>query len=130
MKRVLLDTNFLLIPGDFSVDIFTELRRVIDGRFQVCVLEATLDELERLSNKGKGRLKRSALLGLQLLRDKGVLIVPSERNVDADSVLVDIAVPGIDIVATQDKELKARLMKKHIGVIVLRKKKYLNAIET
>ncbi len=130
MIRNSLDTNLLLIPGNLGVVIFADLRRIIDGRFEVCVLEATLDELEVLKKKGKGRQKRDASLGLQLLHEKDVMIIPSERNVVVDELLEAIAVPGKDIVATQDKELKERLRAKHISVIVLRKKKYLNVIKT
>ncbi|MBW2991754.1 hypothetical protein KY345_00870 [Candidatus Woesearchaeota archaeon] len=30
MRKIILDTNFLLIPGQFKIDIFSEIRRICD----------------------------------------------------------------------------------------------------
>ncbi|RLE42151.1 nucleotide-binding protein [Candidatus Woesearchaeota archaeon] len=128
MKRVILDTNFLIIPGEFGVDIFSEIERVMDSGYQIFVFDKTIDELEGLKSKGKGRTKRNASLGLQLIKAKNVGVIKSKSNLNVDQLILQEAVPGQDIVATQDKELKRLLKSKGVALLVLRKKKFLNII--
>ncbi len=138
-KLVILDTNFLLIPGQFGVDVFSELQRVCGFSYQVCVLDKTLGEMEKLASGESVSLKdrRAAKLGLQLLRAKSVSIVGSgeygERKVfkSTDKAILDFAAaknrsePGSAVVATQDRKLQGSLAAKGVAVIVLRQKKYL-----
>ena len=45
MKKIILDTNFLLIPAQFNVDIFSEIERICDFQYQLCIVDKTLSEL-------------------------------------------------------------------------------------
>src|SRR3989338_2216273 len=69
---IVLDTNFLLIPGQFKVDIFRELERIIDAPYRLVVLDATIDELKELRDKkgAKGKDKDAAKLALKLVQAK------------------------------------------------------------
>ena len=49
MIQVILDTNFLLIPSQFGVDVFSEIERLVHERHEVCVLDKSLDELRLIS---------------------------------------------------------------------------------
>ncbi len=122
MKRVILDTNFLLIPGSLGVHIFSELERVAPG-YTLFIVDKTMDELRRLREK-------SALIALQLIEKEKIGLIQTSREGIVDDLIVENAVPGQDMVATQDKELKERLKAKGVDLVVLRKKKYLNAIKT
>ena len=44
---VVIDTNFLLVPAQFAVDIFTEAERVLERNLDFVLLSSTLDELEQ-----------------------------------------------------------------------------------
>ena len=46
MKKIILDTNFLLIPAQFKVDIFDEIDRIMIEKYQLFVLDKTIDELK------------------------------------------------------------------------------------
>ncbi|ENO12016.1 hypothetical protein MBGDC06_00279, partial [Thermoplasmatales archaeon SCGC AB-539-C06] len=72
MKKIILDTNFLLIPAQFKVDIFDEIDRIILEKYQLFVLDKTIDELKKIiaDKKQKMRNRRAAKLGLQLLKSK------------------------------------------------------------
>ena len=126
MKRIILDTNFLMIPGSLGVDIFSEIRRIIDFSYKIVVLDGTIKELETISKEQKGA-KKAAKLGLCLL-DR-VEILKTEKNGLVDDLILDIVTEN-DLVGTQDAALKRKLKAKGVDIIVLRKKKYLNVIKT
>ncbi|HDG63902.1 MAG TPA: nucleotide-binding protein, partial [Thermococcus sp.] len=49
------DTNFLLVPGQFGVDIIGELHRILDVKFEILIPNVVLDELEVIERKVKGK---------------------------------------------------------------------------
>ena len=118
-KIVLLDTNFLLIPAQFKVDIFAELQRLCDFNYEVVVLAATVAELNGVVNdkNSSAKNRKAAKLGLQLIKAKNVRVIKVERKVfkSPDKAILEFAVAGNRLVnrsvfvATQDKELKDNL---------------------
>ena len=122
MVRIILDTNFLLIPSQFKVDIFSEIQRVMEEKYKLYVLDKTVDELNKIikSPKEKQRNKLAASIALQLIKVKGVTIIKTKAG-NVDDLLVE-KIKKEDIVATQDKELKRRLP---CRILYLRQKKIL-----
>ena len=120
--KIYLDTNFLLIPAQFKVDIFEEIERLMDKPYELYVFDKSLKELEDLEKKG-GKLKQEVKLTKILLKSKALNIVRlpfGDKRVDEGLLsLTD------SIVATQDMALKRQLAAKHTKMIVLRQKKYL-----
>jgi len=121
MKRIILDTNFLLIPAQFNIDIFSEIKRIADFPYQLCVLDKTIDELKKIQKEQRGKHKRAAKLGLDLIKKKKVKIIKTTSKKSVDDLLVQYSKKGA-IIATQDLGLKHRLKKPYI---ILRQKKYL-----
>jgi len=124
MKKILLDTNFLLIPSQFKVDIFSEIGRICNFNYKLFILDKTIGELENIIMKQKGKDKDAAKLALKLTQLKGIQILKTEKNIPTDSEIINTAEEGF-IVATQDKNLKRLLKAKSVQVITLRQKKYL-----
>lgn len=122
-KKVLLDTNFLLIPGQLGVDIFNELERLGFSLNKVKILDKTLKELEKIVETQKGKAKQSAMLAKSLIKAKNVEILPTKGSDYVDELLIELK--DKYIIATQDKDLKTKLK----NIIVLRQKKYLQLIE-
>jgi len=120
--RIILDTNFLLIPGQFHVDIFSEIQRIAFFPYTLAVLSPTLEELRKIASR-KGADARAAELSLQLLEAKKVEIVDT-RQAYADAAILEAATSET-IVATQDKGLISKLGKKGIQIIRMRSKKHL-----
>jgi rRNA-processing protein FCF1 len=120
MQKILLDTNFLLIPFQFNVDIFAEIDRIILGSYKIYVLDKTIDELNSIidDKEQKVRDRQAAKLGLQLIKAKKVSIIKTKQGAVDDL----IAAQKDYIVATQDLGLKKRIKGKKI---VLRAKKKL-----
>jgi len=122
--KIILDTNFLLIPAQFKVDIFSEIERICDFPFKIYILEQSVGELNKVKEEQTGKNKAAAKLALQLVKQKGLNTIKNSKKDSVDNILVDIADKDI-IIATQDIELKKRLKAKNIKIITLRSKKYL-----
>jgi rRNA-processing protein FCF1 len=127
MKRIILDTNFLLIPYQFKVDIFSEIERICSFKYKLCVMDKTLDELDKIVKEQKGKNRHAAMLGVMLLAQKGAVKIKSKKK-KVDDAIVEEASKGDCIVATQDAELKRKLKKKGISLIVLKQKSHLGLI--
>jgi rRNA-processing protein FCF1 len=126
--KVILDTNFLVIPGDFGVDIFSEIDRLLSEPYELCVLDKTVEELEKLVLKlGKKKEGFNVKLGLILLKQKNLKTLASSSEEYADNAILAFAAknPEKTIVATQDKVLKEKLKSIPVRVIHLRQEKYL-----
>jgi len=128
MRRVILDTNFLLIPYIFHVDIFSEINRLLHEKYELMVLDLTVMELNKIMCEQKGKDKDAAKMAIALIKDKKISIIQTNSDILADKYLIENCCKE-DIVATQDMELKRALREKNINIIILRKKKYLNMVE-
>ena len=121
--KVILDTNALMVPEQFGVEIFSELRRL--GFTQCLVPGPVLRELKLLTVKAdKGRDKVAARVGLGL--SEQCKIIDTEID-DADRAIEELAISENAAVFTNDKALKKRLFSKGITVIYLRQGRYLEA---
>ncbi len=117
-----MDTNFLLVPGQFNVNIFLEFERIMDEPFELCVLEGTLEELQELA-EGNSKKARDAKLGYVLAEQKGLKKLRGSQD-HVDDALVNM-VDDETLIATQDKELKQRVKEKGGKVITVRNKQHL-----
>ncbi|MBT4823986.1 hypothetical protein HN695_05340 [Candidatus Woesearchaeota archaeon] len=137
-EKILLDTNFLMIPGNFGVDIFTEIERICHFKYKLYILDKSLDELKKLPEKArkqKTTTKRAVNIALKLVenmvQDGKLNIIPIKTNKKLISIYKDKYVDDIIkevkndyIIATTDKELKKHLKR----VIVLRQKSHLELV--
>jgi rRNA-processing protein FCF1 len=85
----------------------------------------SIDELKNIIEKQKGKHKEAAKVALQLLKIKNVGVIKSDSMKHTDDVIVDYAGKEGCIVATQDKDLKRRLINQGMSIIVLKQKKIL-----
>ena len=124
MQKILLDTNFLLIPTQFNVDIFSEIDRIILENYKLYILDKSIDELKKIiaDKKQKLKNKKAAKLALQLIKAKNLNIIKTKQDKPVDDIIADLK--GY-IIATQDTELKKRLKAKKVKIITLRAKKKL-----
>lgn len=120
--KVLLDTNFLLIPAKFRVDIYSEIERIMPVPFELYVLDKTLDELDTIIATQRGKEKASARLAKAILEAKKPKTLKTTSKDYVDSIILGLK--GF-IIATQDSELRSMLKKRGVQTIVLRQKKYL-----
>lgn len=121
MKTIILDTNFLLLPAQKKVDIYSEIERIFPEKVEIAVLDRSLEELEQIALKGRQKEKLQVKLAKALLKTQNIKIVPCDQEGSVDDLLVDWAKKGY-IIATEDQELRHRI--KH-NLVTLRQGKYL-----
>ncbi len=112
MQKIILDTNFLLSKFDF----FSELERICDFKYQIFILDKTIEELKN---------KKLEKLAKDIIKKKEIKVIKTEKNKSTDNLLLDLAEKEKFIVATQDKELKQKLKQKDIKIITIRQKTHL-----
>lgn len=132
MKKIILDTVFLLIPYQFKVDIISEIRRIADFSYRLFIIDRTLDELESIIASQKGKDARAAKFAKELVKKEGIGIIKTcpktETYKNVDSLILSAANSDDFIVATQDTGLRKELKKKGIRTIGMRQKRHLNII--
>ncbi|MFH1630700.1 MAG: PIN domain-containing protein [Candidatus Aenigmatarchaeota archaeon] len=118
MREVILDTNFLMIPGKFKVDVFHEL--ALEG-FEPVTLKNCIEELKKISEK-TGAQGTYAKIALEIVEKNGI---PIKRKViqATDNAIIQYAIENICSVATNDRELIERLKTAGIKVVRLRQNK-------
>jgi len=126
------DTNALLIPGTFGIDIYEELEDM--GYLEIIIPESVMDELNALRNSEseKGRTKRAAQIGYQLVLQHLRLANGRSRVVierkggdtdrDTDSEIIRMAKMQDAAVLTSDAELRRKLRREGIPTVFLRGK--------
>lgn len=120
--KIIIDTNFLMIPAQFGIDIFTEIERITNFKHEICVLGKTMKELEKIMQEQKGKHKRAAKLAKQIVESKKIKIIETNEEGSVDQTLIKMAEKAKIAVATQDKLLRARLKEKGAYLIGLRHK--------
>ena len=120
--NVILDTNFLMIPAQFRVDIFEEIKRIMVDPYQLCIFEATVTELKKVS-EGHGKHSTAAKIALILIKQKNLKILKNSLTTGyVDELILN---EKNAIICTQDAELKKQLKKKHVKIITLKSREYL-----
>lgn len=126
-KKIVLDTNFLLIPGQIGLDIFAEIERIADFKYGLFILDRSLGELQNVLEKQKGRHKSAAKIAFSLIKSKNFNILPSPQGIKhVDDALVELVKKDKSIIiATVDAELRQRIKKEGAKVITSRQKSHL-----
>lgn len=128
MNRIILDTNFLMIPYYFKVDIFSEIERICHFKYELYIIGKTMEELQSIVEKQSGKEKDAAKFAINMVKQKSLKRMAETHNSGAvDDIILSLDKSGL-IVATQDKDLKKRLRQQGVPVIILRQKKYLQIV--
>lgn len=123
---VIVDTNFLTVPAQFGVDVFSEAERVLERGIEFVLLDSVVNEikskLER-ANRTEARILRVALdLGR---RCKIVSVDMSMKGIPVDDQLLEYSKSVDGVLATNDRELRERAISQGIPVLLLKSKKHL-----
>lgn len=121
--KVLLDANALMMPAQFRIDLFDELRNLI-GNFEPVVLSAVLHELEGLT-RAKGRHGAAARLGLALAAQCTIAESKDLQSESVDAQVIEYAAQNHATVVTNDRRVRDALYARGINVISMRNQKKL-----
>lgn len=115
MKRVILDTNFLIDLVRFNIGL-EEIGKLLNERHEILTISSVIGELEKINSK-------NAKIALRLIEMEKINVLKTgERS--ADRAILNMADRNT-IVATNDIELRKKLKKLGIKTIYLRAKKTL-----
>ncbi len=133
---ILYDTNFLLLPEQFKVDVFEKPKELL-GTINpfLCIFDKTINELEKISND-RSKHSLAAKIGLQLVKklkkeNKLSIIDTNNETTYVDKLILSYTkfinpkILSNFYVATQDKVLKLELKEKKVKIIVLAQKSIL-----
>lgn len=120
--KVILDANFFFVPTQFNLDIFEELAKLLNQRFEPILLSSTNKELQGLAESSSLKEQKQAQLALILAEKCRVVYMEKVSEETYDDVIVRVAEAWKSPVATNDRELRKRLRKIGVPVIFLRQK--------
>jgi len=120
--KVILDSNFLFIPAKFQIDVFEELAKLLNQRFEPVLLSLIYQELKTIAEKGVPSRRRQASLALKLAEKCKKIDVEKHLEETNDDVILRIATLWKSPVATNDRKLRRKLRARAIPVIYLRSK--------
>jgi hypothetical protein len=122
---VLLDTNALMMPSQFRIDLFEELRDLL-GSYEPVVLTDVVNELKRLSG-GHGKDAAAARLGLEMCH-RCTIVESGTDEGTVDDRISGYAKRHGGMVLTNDRALRNQLLSHRIPVIALKNQKKLGVI--
>ncbi|MBI5227964.1 hypothetical protein HY988_05230 [Candidatus Micrarchaeota archaeon] len=120
-RPIVLDTNFLLIPFRFKINILAEIDYLVDRSHFYVVSSQTIEELKSIGRK-RSKDGIAARLALKMIKANSKTIEVIESNQFVDDWVVDYSKENHAIAATNDSGLRARLKKLKIKTITLKSK--------
>lgn len=111
----------LMAPEQFGINLFSELDRVINKKYQPILPKSILNEIQNIYENGKGENKRAASVALNLIKDCEII----ETEEEGDDAIMEVAKKYEAAVASNDSELIKRLKNNNIPVIILRQQSHL-----
>lgn len=118
--KVLLDTNFLMIPLRFGVDIFSEMTSLLEGVVEPVVTQSVLDEIHLLLREAKPSFSRELEFALKMSSQCTLIDDQRRLNEKVDDSLIRIAMDHGFIVGTTDADLRRRLRAVSVPALYLR----------
>lgn len=108
MRTVILDTNFLLVPHQFKINVMVGLERLIEGPHELAVSAAIISELKGIA-VGRGKAGAAARIALEAIRRKRIKTIRSAEK-DADTWILHYCRETPEtIVCTNDADLRRKV---------------------
>ncbi|MHA1230565.1 MAG: type II toxin-antitoxin system VapC family toxin [Candidatus Helarchaeota archaeon] len=125
---ILLDTNFLIVPFQFRINLKSKFDELIDREYKLVLLQEIYDELLRINKKARGKSKQEIQAAITYYRNhEKVSLLKRNENEPMDEFIIRVAKKYNMIVATNDRSLKRRLKNQGINFIYLRQGSYLKS---
>ncbi|TFF86578.1 nucleotide-binding protein [Candidatus Thorarchaeota archaeon] len=126
--QVILDTNFLLVPAQFAIDVFTEAEDVLERRPRFVILDSVVNEINaRLDDPRSPVENRQFAVAKQLLERCEIVQVSEDlHDLPVDLQILEYALREQAVIATNDRILRKESRKRGIPVLLVRGKKRLS----
>ena len=117
--KILLDTNFLVASFQHSFDIFDEIQRLYPLH-ELYTLDDAVEEAKSIEGGKYGPLAE------KLIERKDIEVLETHGDGEVDDLIVDVS--DEFAVATNDKELKQRLLDRGREVVIIRSGTHLEVL--
>ena len=125
--KIILDSNVFFVPIYFKIDIFRELKQLLNRNFEMILISPVKQELETLSQKNFSFQDRKNIsFALKLALQCKYIEVKKPEKMPTDEIIIKKAKDWKAIVFTNDLELKKRLRDISVPVIYVRQKSFLS----
>ena len=114
MARIILDANFILLPLERKVDIYSQLRGMFEGKMEFVAPRQVFSELSAMAGE-RGKRARLAKAALELAQKNLVGQISSTAR-KADDAIVEAA-GRQDVVCTNDAALGRKLAAKGVRTL-------------
>jgi hypothetical protein len=126
LPKILFDSSIIIGIFENKIDVISEIERVMSTRFNPIVLSGTLSEIRDVLRRSKGGKRRKILaLALQIAEKFNKLDYFPVDTEDMDETLVRAAKDLKAVVATNDHELRKRLISAGMPVLFIRQKSHI-----
>jgi len=124
ISKVILDSNFLMLFGTFRGDLFRELDNIVGRRVEKIILKSVYDELQKISLIGNSKTRKQALAALKIIdmKESKLVDIKLKQLETVDELIIRVAEMWKCMVATNDGELRKKLIKIGVPVIYLRQR--------
>ena len=120
--KIIIDSNFLLVPAQLKLDIFEGLMNLVNQNYEKIVLSTTIDELRSIMERSAPKLRKQAELALKLAEKCRIINVDRRHGETNDDVIIRVAKQKKCLVATNDSALRKRLRNISVPVVYVRQK--------
>jgi rRNA-processing protein FCF1 len=120
--KIILDSNALFVPLQLKIDIFEELKALLDTNFEPILLSPIKHELEKLSAEASPQTRRDAAYALKLAEECKLVETNEKEHVPPDEVILKVAHDWNCPVFTNDRLLRKKLRDINVPVIYVRQK--------
>jgi uncharacterized protein len=124
--KVILDSNALFVPLELRIDIFEQVRLLLNRNVEFILLSTVKQELKILATRDANKLRREASFALKLAEKCKYVLVENEKELSTDDVIVSVAKNWNAPVFTNDRVLKRKLRDISVPVIYVRQKSRLD----
>jgi rRNA-processing protein FCF1 len=119
--KVIFDSNALFVPLRFKIDIFEDLKALLNRNFMPILISPVRREIERMARMNSSKAQREAACALKLA-EKCKLIEVEKEESSVDDIIVEVAQELHAPVFTNDAQLRKRLRNINVPVIYVRQK--------
>ena len=120
--KVILDSNALFVPLEFKLDIFVEVKRLVNRNVDFVLLSPVKRELELLATKDSPKIRREAVYALKFAEKCKYIAVDEDEKLSTDDAIVKVAKAWSSPVFTNDRQLRKKLRDISVPVIYVRQK--------
>jgi rRNA-processing protein FCF1 len=129
MKKIVVDTNFLVMQYEYRVDLPSELQRIVHEPITLVIPSGAMDELRTLAGRAgrKAAGARFVLQNMEQLRTKAAIEIIASKG-EVDGWIFKFAKENPVCVATNDVPLRKRLLASGVPVIAMKGKSKLDFV--